>query len=156
MVETMRYTGKPVAEFLRDNIKERIARLNEAGITPHMEIIRVGAREDDVFYERSIIKNCTQLGISTEVKELPSDVTLEGLKEVIEIANDNKEVHGIMLFRPLPKHLDEDYITRIINPDKDIDCMSPVNLEKIFKGHSDGYAPCTPKAVVEMLKYYQV
>lgn len=155
-VETLKLTGKPVVDSLRENIKERVSKLMVSGIVPKMLIVRVGSREDDVFYEKSILKNCTTLGIEGKVKELSSDASMEELISVIEEANVNDEVHGIMLFRPLPKHMDQEKISNIINPNKDVDCMSPLNMEKIFEGNSRGFAPCTPKAVVEMLKYYKV
>lgn len=154
-MDTIRLTGKPVAEFLGQNIKDRVAALADKGITPRMLIIRVGAREDDVFYERSILKRCSQLGIEPQVKELPLDISEDELASVINEANENINVHGIMMFRPLPKHLNEKKLVGMINPEKDVDCMSPVNLERIFEGGSHGFAPCTPKAVVEMLKYYK-
>lgn len=155
-MDTIRLTGKPVAEFLGQSIKNRVAALADKGITPRMLIIRVGAREDDVFYERSILKRCSQLGIESQVKELPLDIAEDSLASVINEANENRNVHGIMMFRPLPKHLNEKKLVSMINPEKDVDCMSPVNLERIFEGGGSGFAPCTPKAVVEMLKYYKV
>ena len=74
------------------------------------------------------------------------------LRKVFEEANKDSNIHGIMIFRPLPNHLDPEEIQNLINPAKDIDCMSPINLEKVFEGNSDGFAPCTPKAVVELLE----
>jgi methylenetetrahydrofolate dehydrogenase (NADP+)/methenyltetrahydrofolate cyclohydrolase len=155
-VETVKLTGKPVAEHLRANIKIRVARLNERNIIPTILIIRVGNKEDDVFYERSILKNCSLLGIKGSVKELPENVSTEELIKIIEDANDHDNIHGIMMFRPLPEHLDEKVILEKMNPKKDIDGMTPVNLEKIFEGDDSGFSPCTPKAVIEMLKYYDI
>ena len=155
-VETVKLTGKPVAEHLRANIKARVAGLNERNIVPAIIIIRVGNKEDDVFYERSILKNCSLLGIEGRVKELPENVSMEELGKTIEDANEDDNTHGIMMFRPLPGHLNEKEILDKINPLKDIDGMTPVNLEKIFEGDDSGFSPCTPKAVIEMLKYYQI
>lgn len=155
-VETVKLTGKPVAEHLRANIKARVAGLNERNIVPAIIIIRVGNKEDDVFYERSILKNCSLLGIEGRVKELPENVSMEELSKTIEDANEDDNTHGIMMFRPLPGHLNEKEILEKINPVKDIDGMTPVNLEKIFEGDDSGFSPCTPKAVIEMLKYYQI
>lgn len=155
-VETLKLTGKPVVDNLRESIKERVSKLKVNDIVPKMLIVRVGTREDDVFYEKSILKNCSMLGIEGTVKELSADASMEELIGVIEEANVNDEVHGIMLFRPLPKHMDQEKISGIINPNKDVDCMSLLNMEKIFEGNSRGFAPCTPKAVVEMLKYYKI
>ena len=156
MVDTIRLTGKPVADFLGQSVKSRVGILTEKGITPKLLIIRVGAREDDVFYERSILKRSAALGIEAEVRELSSEVSYDELKAVIESANDDKDIHGIMMFRPLPKHLDEKELIKAISPEKDVDGMSPVNMERIFEGSREGFAPCTPKAVIEMLKYYNV
>lgn len=155
-METLRLTGKPVADFLKEEIKKRVNNLNSRDIVPALRLIRVGEREDDIFYEKSILKNCKNLGIEGTVCKLPANVGMEELEEAIVRANKDKDVHGIMLFRPLPEHLDLDIASCIIDPNKDVDCMSPVNLEKIFTGRNLVFAPCTPKAVVEMLKYYNV
>ncbi|WP_338469624.1 bifunctional 5,10-methylenetetrahydrofolate dehydrogenase/5,10-methenyltetrahydrofolate cyclohydrolase [Niallia sp. XMNu-256] len=151
-----RLAGKPVVESLRENILSRVEKLNGNGVTPTLQLIRVGAREDDLSYERSILKNCERLNIKTNVLELPVTVTMDELKEVFEKGNSDKDVHGIMIFRPLPDHLDPEVVRNLIDPAKDIDCMSPINLEKVFEGNSTGFAPCTPKAVIEVLKHYDI
>ena len=155
-VETVKLTGKPVVEYLRGNIKARVAKLKERNIVPTILIIRVGNKEDDVFYERSILKNCSLLGIEGRVNELPKNVLMEELTKIIEDANDDNSIHGIMMFRPLPEHLNQKEILEKMNPKKDIDGMTPVSLEKIFEGDDSGFSPCTPKAVIEMLKYYGI
>jgi methylenetetrahydrofolate dehydrogenase (NADP+)/methenyltetrahydrofolate cyclohydrolase len=148
--------GKPVVQFLREDMKKRISRLGEQGVAPTMLIIRVGEREDDISYERSILKSCALLGIKSQVKCLPVDVMLKEITDVMEASNKDESIHGIMLFRPLPKHLDIEIIRNVIDPVKDIDCMSPVNLEKVFESNTKGVAPCTAKAVIELLKYYNI
>lgn len=152
----IKLAGKPVVETLRENIIARVSTLNEKQVTPTLLLIRVGEREDDIFYERSILKNCGLLGIECQVRELPVDVSMEELTQVFHEENHNPNIHGIMIFRPLPEHLDPEAIRNLIDPAKDIDCMSPVNLEKVFEGNSNGFAPCTPKAVVELLKHYEI
>lgn len=148
--------GKPVAEHLREKIKNRILNLETDQITPTLLLIRVGEREDDISYERGILKNCVLLGIKAYVKCLPSDVNMEDVIKVMEEANKDAMVHGIMLFRPLPSQLNLEVLSSIIDPVKDVDCMSPINLEKVFEGKHTGYAPCTPKAVIELLKFYEI
>lgn len=155
-LEIVKLTGKPVVEYLRGNIKARVAELKERNIVPTILIIRVGNKEDDVFYERSILKNCSLLGIEGRVNELPKNVLMEELTKIIEDANDDNSIHGIMMFRPLPEHLNQKEILEKMNPKKDIDGMTPVSLEKIFEGDDSGFSPCTPKAVIEMLKYYDI
>ncbi len=148
--------GKPVVQSLREKLKQRIALLGDRGINPTALIIRVGMREDDISYERGILKGCELLGIKGTVKCLPEEVSQKDLIHAIEDANKNAGIHGIMVFRPLPAHIDQGEIIKAIDPLKDIDCMSPVNLEQVFEGKSKGFAPCTPKAVIEMLKFYEV
>ena len=155
-VETIKLTGKPVFEYLRGNIKTRVAELKEIGLVPRILIIRVGQREDDIFYERSILKNCSILDIEGITKELSKNVSMEELIGIIEGANNDNDIHGIMIFRPLPAHLNQRKVLEILNPKKDIDGMTHVNLERIFEGDESGFSSCTPKAVIEMLKYYDI
>lgn len=152
----VRLEGKPVVAQLREDIKCRVSKLSELGVTPQILIIRVGQRDDDISYERSILKSCEQLGIKGTVNELPMDISQVNLIHEIRAANSDRSIHGIMIFRPLPAQLDTEILARVIDPGKDIDCMSPVNLENVFKGNSKGFVPCTPKAIVELLNYYQV
>lgn len=151
-----RLEGKPVVQALREEIKRRVSQLGMQGVVPAIRILRVGEREDDKAYERSILKNCELLGIKSEVKRLPDDIAQEEMLEVIKSANGDNSVHGVMLFRPLPVQLDPEKIVNAIEPAKDVDCMSPVNLEKVFEGNTKGFAPCTPKAVIELLKFYNI
>ncbi len=155
-VETVKLTGKPVVEYLRINIKRRVSYLKEINIVPRILIIRVGDKADDIFYERSILKNCSLLGIEGIVKELSTSVTMEELTGIVEDSNNDNDIHGIMMFRPLPDHLNQKEILEKIDPKKDIDGMTPVNSGKIFEGDGSGFSPCTPRAVIEMLKYYDI
>jgi len=152
----IRLEGKPVVQELRAALKERIQALGDRGVTPAILILRVGKREDDISYERGILKGCEALGIKSHVMELPVDISMDELIQKIETANKDPGIHGIMLFRPMPAHLDQGRISKAIDPAKDIDCMSPENLEKVFEGNAAGFAPCTPKAVIEILKGYQI
>ena len=95
-------------------------------------------------------------GIGCQVTELPEDVSQRELEEALEALNRDPPVHGILVFRPLPGHLDEEPLKSLIDPVKDVDCMSPVNIAKVFSGDDSGYAPCTPEAVMEMLDHYGI
>lgn len=148
--------AKPVVAAMKNMLLEEISQLKTTGITPTLGIIRVGDRPDDVYYESSIIKNCDSLGIETKTYTLEQNISMEDFVTVVEEANHDSAIHGILIFRPLPKQLDEDVIKHIINPAKDIDCMSPQNLAKVFEGDTQGMVPCTPAAVVETLKHYEV
>lgn len=148
--------GKPVVQALRESIKQRVAILVQKNIIPTILILRVGEREDDISYERGILKNCEMLGLKSIVLPLPQDITQAELENTLNEANLNQDIHGIMLFRPLPSQLNLEALCNMINPEKDIDCMSPINLEKVFEGNSKGFIPCTSQAVVELLKYYEI
>jgi methylenetetrahydrofolate dehydrogenase (NADP+)/methenyltetrahydrofolate cyclohydrolase len=114
------------------------------------------AKPDDLAYERGAVKRCEGLGIKCVVNEYPENTGQEDLIREIQKINADKSVHGILLFRPLPKHLDINVIKHIISPEKDIDCLNPVNVAKVFEGDETGFAPCTPAAVVEMLDYFKI
>lgn len=148
--------GKPVVQALREDLIKRVQKLSEENNTPTVQIVRVGDRPDNLSYEKSIIKNCELLGIRSVINGLPEDITQEELVDVIEQANEDNNVHGILLFRPLPEHLDLEEIRKIINPAKDIDCMSPLNIGRILEDDQKGIAPCTPKAVMALLRHYNI
>ncbi|MGE5614520.1 MAG: bifunctional 5,10-methylenetetrahydrofolate dehydrogenase/5,10-methenyltetrahydrofolate cyclohydrolase, partial [Bacillota bacterium] len=94
--------------------------------------------------------------IKCVINEYPEDIGQEDLVKEIQKINGDRSVHGILLFRPLPKHLDINVIKHVISPEKDIDCLNPVNVAKVFEGDETGFAPCTPAAVMEMLDYYKI
>lgn len=146
--------GKPVADAIKVNLIKDIEKLKEKGITPTLAVVRVGNRTDDVSYENSIIKRCSTMGIETKLFTLDLNISMEEFVSILEGINKDKNIHGILTFRPFPKHLDAEFINRLINTEKDSDCMNPVNLEKLFEGKMDGIVPCTPEAVMEILKFY--
>ncbi|GAA0737786.1 bifunctional 5,10-methylenetetrahydrofolate dehydrogenase/5,10-methenyltetrahydrofolate cyclohydrolase [Clostridium oceanicum] len=148
--------GKNVALNLKEDMKKNIENLKKKNIIPKVAIIRIGEKSDDIAYEKSIIKNCTNLGVNTETYKLEKSVSQNEMLNLIDKLNKDTEVNGILVFRPFPKHLDQELINSSISAKKDIDCMNPLNLEKIFEGKLDGFMPCTAEAVVEMLKYYNI
>lgn len=154
MVEVLR--GKAVASSIKDNMRKDIEELAKENKVPTLGIVRLGDNPGDISYEKSIIKNCDNIGINSKVFEKDVNIKTEELVELIEELNNNKEISGILVFRPLPKHIDEEVVRNAISPLKDVDCMHPLNLEKIFEGNMDGFAPCTPKAAMEILKYYEI
>ncbi len=145
--------GIDVANAMKETLIAKTDQLKENGITPCITIIRVGNRPDDLAYERGAKKKMETIGITCHVMELSEDILQKDLEQIVKKVNDEKNVHGILLFRPLPNHLDEAAIKKILNPAKDIDCMTDVNIAKVFAGDDSGYAPCTAEAVVEMLEY---
>lgn len=148
--------GNEVALKIKEDLKLRIDKLKEKNIIPKLAILRMGNKQDDIAYERSIIKSCEKLNIETKVEELKEDILEEDFLKLMERLNNEKDIHGILVFRPYPKHLNENIINSSISLNKDVDCMHPLNLERIFEGDLDGFMPCTPEAVIEMLKYYDM
>lgn len=154
MAEILR--GKDVAQAIKEKIVTDVEALKKEGKEPTMGIVRLGSNPDDISYERSIIKNCEKLEISTKVFENDLEMTTEELEDLLEKLNNDNSISGILVFRPLPKHIDEARIREAISPNKDIDCMHPLNLARIFEGNMDGFLPCTPKSAMEILLYNKV
>ena len=148
--------GIPVAGAITKACKLDIEALMAKGITPKLAVVRVGAREDDLAYERGIIKRFASAGALVEVFPLPEDVSQEKLEQTISSLNADAATHGILLFRPLPKQLSEAPVKRLILPMKDIDCMSDANTAAVFEGGGAGHPPCTPQAVMELLAFYGI
>lgn len=146
--------GAPVARAIMDKTAGEITRLAQAGITPKLAVFRVGSREDDIAYERSIIKRFSAAGAAVEVMALSEDATQEELEAVVRRAADDESVHGILVFSPLPKKFNAVRIRMLIPAEKDVDGMTDASLAGVFRGDKNAFAPCTAQAVVEILRYY--
>ena len=145
--------GLPVAKAINE---ELINEREKTGVVPKLAIIRVGEREDDLAYERGALKKMEKVGFDAEVFAFPKDIDNEDFQKEFDKINENPDIDGILLLRPLPKQLDEKAVTLRIDPKKDIDGIGPMNLYKVFAGESDGYAPCTAEAVIEILDHYGI
>lgn len=148
--------GKVAADKIKEKLTGRIEKLKEKDIQPRLAIVRLGEDPSDLSYERGIIKNSEKLGIEVVVKEKKVDITTEKLVELIEELNNDDSISGILVFRPLPKGIDEEVISKAVAPEKDVDCMNPLNLAKIFEGDMSGFAPGTPKAAIEVLLNHDI
>lgn len=148
--------GKPVGDALSEVLKGECEALVKEGIQPKLAILRVGAKPNDLSYEKGALKKCEIIGITTEVTELPDGTTQDQYIETLQKLNDDSSVHGILTFRQLPEGIDEEVIKNVIAPEKDVDCFSPMNTAKLMEGDKTGFPPCTPTAVVEILKHYNV
>lgn len=148
--------GKEPVAAMKERLTAQVARLEQAGVRPKMTIVRCGARPDDLSYEAGAIKRFHGLGIEVEVKELPVDIDQQAFVQQIQALNQDDAVHGVLIFRPLPRQLDESVLKYALSPEKDMDAMNPDNLAKVFSADPSGYPPCTPEAVMELLAHYQV
>ncbi len=149
-------TGQPVVAKLNSELEERISRLNAVGINPCLAIIRLGENEDDMAYERVASKRAAKLGIEIKSYHFSRDLSEQELLENIAQINADQSIHGLLIFRPLPNHIDDSLICAAIDPLKDIDCINDYNFAQIFSGSSQGYLPCTPEACLELLNYYGI
>ena len=150
------YRGMPVVKAMAEDFKSRVTELKDKGVCPKLAVVRVGEREDDIAYEKGIMKRFGTVGADVSVIELPVDIDENSFEETIKELNEDEEIHGILVFRPLPKQLSDDRLKEIIRPDKDVDSISMVNAAKVFAGDKTGYAPCTAQAVMELLAHYDV
>ncbi len=149
-------TAKPVAQALTGRCREKTEELKKKGITPTLAVVRVGEREDDLAYERGIKKRFEGAGALVRVEEVSENATQEEMESLLNRLNEDRGVHGILMFRPLPRSLDEKVLRNLVSPEKDVDCMSDINMSHVFSQDGEGFPPCTPAAVMEMLKYYGV
>ena len=150
------YRGMPAIKAMAEEFKSRVAALKERGVYPKLAVVRVGEREDDIAYEKGIVKRFGTVEADVEVIKLPLDIDEESFEETIRRLNEDEKVHGILVFRPLPKQLDDNRLKEIIRPDKDVDSISMANAAKVFAGDKTGYAPCTAQAVMELLEHNKI
>ena len=144
--------GLPVANALTEKLIARCENLKSKNINPTLAILRVGERPDDISYENGILKRCDKIGIA--VKKFV--VTQEEILEHIEAINNDKNIHGCLMFRPLPDKNIDKKACEILLPEKDVDCMTEKSLASVFIGNETGYPPCTAQACIELLDFYGI
>ena len=142
--------GAEVSAKIKEEVQGLLGRLN--GQIPRLAIVRVGEKPDDLSYERGAMKKLASFGLEAQSYAFPEDISNEQFKEEFKKINENPDVTGILLLRPLPKQICQTDIENMMDPKKDLDGISPINIAKIFAGDASGFAPCTAEAVVEMLK----
>ena len=153
-----RLLGKEVNEALVASLQNRTAALREKGVTPTLGIIRLGENPSDLSYEKGATKRAEEVGVAVKNYILPENATKEEVLAVIDQVNADDTVHGVLMFRPLPKHLkaDQDEICNRLAPKKDVDSMTHMSNAGVFEGQDLGYAPCTPAACMEILDHYGI
>ena len=150
--------GKEVNEALVAALQIRTAALKEKGVQPTLGIIRLGENPSDLSYEKGATKRAEEVGVAVKNYILPETATKEEVLQVIDEVNADASVHGVLMFRPLPKHLknDQDEICNRLAPCKDVDSMTHMSNAGVFEGQDLGYAPCTPAACMEILDHYGI
>ena len=148
--------GIEAVNFMKIKMIDDVNNLKSKGVEPCLAIVRIGKREDDLSYERGAVKRCEGIGLTCKVFEFDENIDEESfIKKFKEINNDD-DIHGILLFRPFPKQINEDKVIETFSPEKDVDCMTSGNLAKIFAGDETGFAPCTAEAVIKVLEHFEI
>lgn len=148
--------GKPVADAMLLRMRKTAEALKAKGVEPTLCVVRVGERADDLSYEKGVKKRCEQVGVTLRQVILPETVTQAEFEEAFEAVNRDPSVHGILLFRPLPKTLDSERIRKLFDPRKDVDGWTDGSLAGVYANTDLGFAPCTAQAVIEILRFYGI
>jgi methylenetetrahydrofolate dehydrogenase (NADP+)/methenyltetrahydrofolate cyclohydrolase len=149
-------SGKEVAVALKEKLTIEVEELKRQGKTPGLCIVMAGERPDSASYIRGAVKRCTDIGIDCQVEKLPEEISQEEFLKVLDRLNKDSKTNGIIIMRPLPDQISEDAVKYAIAPEKDVDCFNPINVSKVMSGEKDGFAPCTPSAVIEILDHYGI
>lgn len=145
--------GKKVSDGIKEYVSKELETLS---FVPKLAIVRVGENPDDMSYERSATKKLKSFGLDVASYVFPQDISDEDFKKAFKDINEDDEVTGILLLRPLPLTINEKDIENMIDPKKDLDGISPINIAKVFEGDTTGFSPCTAEAVIEVLKAYDI
>ena len=145
--------GKKVSDGIKEYVSKELETLT---FVPKLAIVRVGENPDDMSYERGATKKLKSFGLDVASYVFPQDISDEDFKKAFKNINEDDEVTGILLLRPLPRTINEKDIENMIDPKKDLDGISPINIAKVFAGDTTGFSPCTAEAVIEVLKAYDI
>lgn len=145
--------GKKVSDGIKEYVSKELETLS---FVPKLAIVRVGENPDDMSYERGATKKLKSFGLDVASYVFPQDISDEDFKKAFKNINEDDEVTGILLLRPLPRTINEKDIENMIDPKKDLDGISPINIAKVFAGDTTGFSPCTAEAVIEVLKAYDI
>lgn len=145
--------GKKVSDGIKEYVSKELETLS---FVPKLAIVRVGENPDDMSYERGATKKLKSFGLDVASYVFPQDISDEEFKKAFRDINEDDEVTGILLLRPLPRTINEKDIENMIDPKKDLDGISPINIAKVFAGDTSGFSPCTAEAVIEVLKAYDI
>ena len=151
-----RLDGRACATQVEAELLERVSALKDEGVEPHLAVIIVGDDPASHVYVNSKVKTCARLGIRSTHIPLPSSTEETTLKHHIHDLNQREDVHGILVQSPLPPHMDEEALTDLIAPHKDVDGFHPQNLGRLVQGRTDGMLPCTPSGVMRMLRWANI
>ncbi len=148
--------GKDVVAALKEKMIADVEALKAKGTVPTLAIVRVGERGDDIAYEKGAMTRCKGVGVEVKNFILDANATQDELLHVIRQVNEDRTIHGCLLFRPLPKHINDDIVRRALAPEKDVDGITDISMAGVYSGSSIGFPPCTPKACMEILDFFNI
>lgn len=148
--------GAPAAKAIIEDLIPRVEKLTAAGVVPTLAIVRLGEEGSQLSYQRNATRKCESIGARVLSFDLPESSSQEELLALIESINTRRDIHGCLILRPLPGHIDERAVCEALAPEKDLDCATALSLAAVFSGRGAGYPPCTAQACLEMLDHYQV
>ena len=148
--------GADVVDAMKAKMLADVAELNAKGVTPTLAILRVGERPDDISYEKGATKRCETVGVAIKNVILPADATQDDMLKSVEELNKDASVHGVLLFLPMPKHIDEKAVRAALAPEKDVDGITDGSMAGVFTGNGKGYPPCTAQACMEILDFFKI
>lgn len=148
--------GNSLAAQIREEVQAEVAHLRDStGVVPGLNLLLVGDDPASAVYVRNKGKDCEKVGITSTILRLPDSATEQEVLDIVRTWNDDASVHGILVQLPLPKHINEHRVINAISPLKDVDGFHPENAGKVMIG-LDGFIPCTPYGVLEMLRRYNI
>ncbi|EXJ24016.1 Methylenetetrahydrofolate dehydrogenase (NADP+) [Alkalibacterium sp. AK22] len=153
---TRELKGKPVAKALLEKAEQTVEDLKKIDCNPTLAIVRVGDDQSSISYENAAIKTMNKAGIRVEPVVFEATAKRSEVMTAIEALNQNSEVHGILVMQPLPDTLSRNDVARCLNPNKDIDGLTPENLGRVVEDDSTTLVPSTPRAVMALLEYYGI
>ncbi len=145
--------GKSCSAAVESSLAPRIDACVSAGIIPHLAVVIVGDDPASHVYVGAKIRACKRLGIKSSHIELPESTSEAELRNIIIELNRDTDVHGILVQSPLPQHIDEEALTDLIHPSKDVDGFHPINLGRLVQSRNDCLIPCTPNGVMRLLDW---
>lgn len=145
--------GAPVSAAMAEQLVEKIEKLKAQGVIPKLAIVRLGENPDDVWYEKSVMRFCEKVGVEVKSTVYPADCEESRLIRRIKRISNDVSIHGCLLMRPLPGHIDAFKVYSALAPEKDLDCLTDGSLAAVFAGKGAGFPPCTAQACMEVFDY---
>ena len=148
--------GNAVTAAINERTAAAVEELKAKGVVPTLCIVRVGERPDDLSYENGAVKRASAVGVEVVKKVFAVDVTEEELVNAIKEINSDASIHGVLMFKPLPKHINESLVCNTLAPEKDMDGITDMSMAGVYAQKPLGYSPCTAQAVIELIDHYGI